>query len=74
MKLTLKALRVNYGLTQEEMAKEVGVGVKTWQSYENAKTFPSIKKIEIIQDKFDIEYDDIIFCPQLRFNRKEEPA
>lgn len=61
MKLTLKALRVQYGLTQEKAAKLVGVSESTWHSYENAKTYPPIKVIDRITKVFGVSYDDIIF-------------
>ena len=65
MKLTLKALRVQYGLTQEKAAKLVGVSESTWHSYENAKTYPPIKVIDWITKVFGVSYDDIIFEPSI---------
>lgn len=65
MKLTLKALRVQYGLTQEKAAKLVGVSESTWHSYENAKTYPPIKVIDRITKVFGVSYDDIIFEPSI---------
>lgn len=65
MKLTLKALRVQYGLTQEKAAKLVGVSESTWHSYENAKTYPPVKVVNRITKTFGISYDDIIFEPSI---------
>lgn len=63
MKVTLKALRVNLGLTQPEMAKFIGVSEATWYNYENHKTFPSVLVIERIIEKTGVNYNDIIFLP-----------
>lgn len=70
MKITLKALRVLYGLTQKEIASEIGVSVDTWSNYENANTFPNTKVLMKIEQVFGISYNDLIFSRQLRFNRK----
>ncbi|GBG94614.1 transcriptional regulator [Ligilactobacillus salitolerans] len=69
MKITLKALRVNYGLTQKEMAKVVGVYPDTWANYENARTFPNKDVLDKIEKYFGVNYNDIIFSSYLRFNR-----
>lgn len=63
MKVTLKALRVNLGLTQPEMAKLVGVSKDTWYNYENYKTFPDVPVIERITKQTGVDYNDIIFLP-----------
>ena len=70
MKVTLRALRVNYGLNQKEMAQIVGVSPDTWSNYENAKTFPNKKVLDNIEKYFGANYNDIIFYSHLRFNRK----
>lgn len=61
MKITLKALRTLYGLTQKEAGQLVGVSEKTWHCYENCKTFPQAPTIEKISEVFGIDYDDIVF-------------
>lgn len=45
MRLTLKALRVNKNLTQEEAAKAIGVSKYTWANYEVGKTYPDVPTI-----------------------------
>lgn len=64
MKLTLKALRVNSDLTQEEAAKAIGVSKYTWSNYEQGKTFPDVPTIETIEKVFNVTYSDIIFLPK----------
>lgn len=61
MRVTLKALRANKGMTQEEAAKVIGVSRYTWQNYERGKTFPDVPTIEKIEKKFNVTYNDIIF-------------
>ena len=61
MRVTLKALRANKGMSQEEAAKVIGVSRYTWQNYERGKTFPDVPTIEKIEKKFNVTYNDIIF-------------
>ena len=60
-KMTLKAARVNVGLTQKEAAEALGVGNKTLGNWENCVTFPSADMIEKICVLYKLSYDDIIF-------------
>ena len=61
MRVTLKALRINKGLTLEQAAKELGVNIVTLSSYENAKTFPDVQTINKILELYDTTYDNINF-------------
>ena len=61
MKLTLKALRINNNLTQEEVGKKLGVTKDTISRWENAKSFPNVKQIKEIEKLYNVTYDDIIF-------------
>lgn len=58
---TLKALRINKGLTLEQAAKELDVNIVTLSSYENAKTFPDVQTINKILKLYDTTYDNINF-------------
>ena len=60
-KITLKASRVNAGLTQKEVAKEIGVAEKTLWSWENGLTFPNPVQIQALCNLYEMTYDDIIF-------------
>ncbi|MDG6125139.1 helix-turn-helix transcriptional regulator [Lactococcus formosensis] len=62
-KLTLAALRVNKGLNQAEMAKELDVHKNTWMNWESGKTFPDIPDLEKIEKYFGIKYQNINFHP-----------
>lgn len=62
-KLTIKAARVNANLTQEELAKRVGVSKDTVGKWERGTSFPSVLKIPLIEKACNIKYEDIIFLP-----------
>lgn len=61
MKITLKALRVLYGLSQKEAANLVGINDRTWFNYENGKNIPDFDNVQKILDKFDVKLEDIAF-------------
>ena len=63
IKLTLKAARVNVGLTQNQAAKSIGVNADTIRSWEKGKTFPGAHMIEKIEKTYCITYDHLIFLP-----------
>lgn len=62
-KLTLKAIRVNNGWSQEKAADLYKVSKDTISNYENYKTFPDVPIIENILQATGLKYDDIIFLP-----------
>ncbi|WP_396513073.1 helix-turn-helix transcriptional regulator [Lactococcus garvieae] len=62
-KLTLAALRVNKGFTQEQMAKELEIHKNTWMNWEAGKTFPDIPELKKIEEYFGIDYRNINFYP-----------
>lgn len=59
MRITLRAARINKGLTQEAVGKELNVTKKTVGSWESGKTMPKADKIKLICDLYAVEYDDI---------------
>lgn len=63
MKVTMKAARVNVGLTQNEFAKKVGVGVKTVQNWESGASAPRADKMPEICEVLNCNIGDIIFLP-----------
>ena len=60
-KFSLKAARVNIGLSQKEAAKKLGISNKTLCSGENGKTFPDQPMIEKICGLYSVTYDMIDF-------------
>ena len=59
--MTLKAARINKGLTQINAAKQIGVAVSTLKNWENGKHFPKQPQIMAICEVYDLSYDDIFF-------------
>lgn len=64
MAISLKAARVNCGLTQKEAAQKLGVGRSTLMNWENGKSAPREPHIRQIERVYGVSYNDIIFCPQ----------
>lgn len=60
-KISLKAARVNAGLTQAEVAKEIGVSIGTIKNWEARKSFPNQPKIEKLCELYGVSYDYIKF-------------
>lgn len=61
MKITLKAARVNAGLTQKEAAKALGISKSTLVSYEARRTTPNIEKGRQIANLYNMDTGDILF-------------
>ena len=64
MKMTLKAIRINNNLTQQEASKMLGIAETTLNKYENFKSFPDVPMIEKILNLYKVDYNDIIFWQQ----------
>ena len=64
-KFSLKALRINNSWNYEEAAKLYGVSVDTVKNYEAYKTYPDVPIIENILKATGLEYNDIIFLPNI---------
>lgn len=62
-KLTLKAIRVNMGKTQDEFGKLLGVSGDVISNWENAKTYPNVKDLPKIEEVTGLSYNDINFLP-----------
>lgn len=60
-KITLKAARVNAGLTQKEASERLDVSNKTLCRWEQGKSFPGADKIAKICELYGVAYDNIIF-------------
>ena len=58
-KMTLKAARVNAGLTLKDASKELGVGLQTLVSWETGKTSPTLRKTKRICEVYQIQIQDI---------------
>lgn len=63
MAITLKAARINKGLTQREAAHALGISDASLRSYEKGKTFPNIEIIGKMEELYGVTYSDLIFLP-----------
>ena len=60
-KITLKAARVNVGLSQKEAAKLLNVSNKTLGNWENGASYPKANKVKELCLLYNVRYDDLIF-------------
>lgn len=60
-KMSLKLLRIDAGMTQEEVSAALGISPSTWSKWENGKSFPDVLDIVKIEQLFNISYSDIKF-------------
>lgn len=61
MAITLKAARVNAGMSQTEAAKRLRISKSTLSNYEKYRTKPNIELSKRIADLYGFTVDDIIF-------------
>ncbi len=60
-KYNLKALRAIHGMTQAEAGASIGVSDDVWGRWERGESFPDVPKIQAIENKFNVSYNEIIF-------------
>lgn len=63
MKLTLKAARVNKGLTQKDVAKLMGVSRNVISNWERQISFPDVLQVKRIEEVYGLQFQEIIFLP-----------
>jgi transcriptional regulator with XRE-family HTH domain len=63
LKISLKAARINVGLSQKEAAKALKVSNKTLHNWENGISSPDAKYIDAICDLYKVSYDNLNFLP-----------
>ncbi len=63
MKLTLKAARVNKGLTQKDAAKLMGVSRNVISNWERQISFPDVLQVKRIEEVYGLKFQEIIFLP-----------
>lgn len=69
-KYTLRAARVNRGLTRQEAAAILNISTRTLYSWEHGLTMPKVTQIDSICELYGVTYDDISFCRDIRFKRR----
>lgn len=63
MAISMKAARVNVGLTQSEAAKSLNISKNTLIGYEKGRVMPSIDVAKNMARLYGQSVDDIIFLP-----------
>ena len=66
MQLSLRATRVNAGLTLKEASEKLGISTVTLRSYEYYKTVPNIGIINKMLKLYEVKIDDISFVPKIK--------
>lgn len=56
----LRNVRKKCGLTQQNMADKLGISLNAYQKYEQAERSPSLERLVIIADIFDISIDYLL--------------
>ena len=64
MKITVKAARVNAGLTQADVAKKLNKSKNTIVNYEKGIRMPDIETGKALAKLYGMSVDDIIFLPK----------
>ena len=59
--ITLKAARVNAGLTQKKAAEMLGISEFTLINYEKGKSSPDVHTLKKIENLYGVPYQRIIF-------------
>lgn len=68
-KYTLKTARDRVGLSQQDAAERLGISQKTLSNYESGVTFPDAMTILMIQDVYDVTFDQLLFRPNVTQER-----
>lgn len=63
LKITLKAARVNAGLSQKEAAKLLKVSNKTLGNWEKGLSYPTVEKSRKICQLYGVPFDNLEFLP-----------
>lgn len=69
VQISLAAARVNAGMTQEEVAKEMGVSKQTIINWEKGRNVPGIPEMLRISNIYNIS-QDYIFLPSYSTNSR----
>lgn len=61
MAITLRAARVNKGLTQAKAAELIGIKELTLRNYEKGVSYPTAKTIIKMLEVYGVSFDDLCF-------------
>lgn len=62
-RISLRAARVNAGITQKQTAAYVGVSNKTLVKWEKGSAYPNVCQAMKLCKLYGMSFDDIIFLP-----------
>ncbi len=65
----LRLLRKERGLTQKEMAAELGIGYRAYQCYELQQRYPDIRGLTAIANFFGVSVDYLLGLSNVRERR-----
>ena len=68
--ITLRAARVNAGLSLKEASRLIGISAATLRNYEVGKTSPTWENVERISRLYCVPPDYIFFGPNPRYKRE----
>lgn len=71
MRITIRAARVNAGLTQAECAEKMGISRSALQSWEDYKTSPQFEYAERFSALVGMPLECIIFSRESRLKRSD---
>ena len=60
-KITLKAARVNAGLSQKEAGRQLGVSDDVVSNWERGISFPDVIQLKKIEALYHVSYNNLIF-------------
>lgn len=63
IQISLAAARVNAGMTQDDVAREMRVGKQTIVNWEKGKSEPSVSQGKKLSELYRLPLDCIIFLP-----------
>jgi len=69
-KITLRAARVNAGLTLKEAAAKIGISVATLHKWEHDSSSIKVSQIKKIEEVYQYPTDNIFFGNELELNSK----
>ena len=64
----------DYGKTQNEFAKYVGISEKTFRNYRDGVTLPSIPELSLISKAFDINCDWLVMGEGPQYHEQATPS
>ena len=65
MKVSIKAMRVNSGLSQRDAAEKIGIACRTLQNWETNKTYPDAMQLMKLCNVYGCSVGDIFLRDKL---------